>query len=106
MPKSVNLVECEILCEQFFEHYIDSLPLIMQSSGLPPSAFPIPYDSFKGQVDSHSTDLGVATPTDAILDEKQKDLDYDFICFFLSTSRTDLYRSIDFRCEDMISGEC
>ncbi|PWA94996.1 isopentenyltransferase 9 [Artemisia annua] len=78
---------------------------IIKSSGLPPSAFPIPYDSFKGQVDSHSTDLGVATPTDVLLDEKQKDLDYDFICFFLSTSRTDLYRSIDFRCEDMVSGD-
>ncbi|KAI3828217.1 hypothetical protein L1987_02314 [Smallanthus sonchifolius] len=77
---------------------------IIKSSGLPPSAFLVPYDSFKGQIDSHSTDLGIGISTDGILDEKHKDLDYDFLCFFLSTSRLDLYRSIEFRCEDMISG--
>nr|GEX80405.1 tRNA dimethylallyltransferase 9 [Tanacetum cinerariifolium] len=77
----------------------------IKSSGLPPSVFPVPYDSFKGQVDSHSTELGIATSTGAIVEEKQKDLDYNFICFFLSTSRMDLYRSIDLWCEDMISGD-
>ncbi|KAL0710298.1 hypothetical protein Bca4012_017276 [Brassica carinata] len=35
---------------------------------------------------------------------KHTDLDYDFLCFFLSSPRVDLYRSIDFRCEDMLSG--
>ncbi|KAI7747324.1 hypothetical protein M8C21_021720 [Ambrosia artemisiifolia] len=78
---------------------------IIKSSGLPPSAFPVPYDSFKGQTASHSTDPGTDISTAGSLDEKPKDLDYDFICFFLSTSRLDLYRSIDFRCEDMISGD-
>ncbi|KAF5771759.1 putative tRNA dimethylallyltransferase [Helianthus annuus] len=78
---------------------------IIKSSGMPPSAFPVPYDSFKGETASHSTDLGIDISTNGILDEKHKDLDYDFICFFLSTSRLDLYRSIDFRCEDMISGD-
>lgn len=33
-----------------------------------------------------------------------KDLDYDFICFFLSSPRVDLYRSLDLRCEDMLLG--
>ncbi|KAI3708325.1 hypothetical protein L2E82_37492 [Cichorium intybus] len=75
---------------------------IIKSTGLPPSAFPVPYDSFKEQTGSKSTDLDLDFSTN--LDEKKKDLDYEFICFFLSTSRTDLYRSIDFRCEDMISG--
>ncbi|KAJ0475477.1 putative tRNA dimethylallyltransferase [Helianthus annuus] len=78
---------------------------IIKSSGLPPSAFPVPYDSFKGETASHSIDVGIDISTNGILDEKHKDLDYDFICFFLSTSRLDLYRSIDFRCEDMISGD-
>lgn len=79
---------------------------IVKSTGLPPSAFPVPYETFKEQIDSHSTDLDIDIDisTEGILAEKQKDLDYDFICFFLSTSRLDLYRSIDFRCEDMISG--
>ena len=31
-------------------------------------------------------------------------MDYDFACFFLSSPRLDLYRSIDLRCEDMVSG--
>ncbi|KAL8209728.1 hypothetical protein R6Q57_006460 [Mikania cordata] len=78
---------------------------IIKSTGLPPSTFPVPYDSFKGKIDSHSTDLGIDISTNGILDQKHKDLDYDFICFFLSTSRLDLYRSIDFRCEDMLSGD-
>ncbi|CAI9303762.1 unnamed protein product [Lactuca saligna] len=79
---------------------------IIKSTGLPPSAFPVPYDSFKGQKGSKSTDLDLDLDISTNLDEKEKekDLDYEFICFFLSTSRTDLYRSIDFRCEDMISG--
>lgn len=75
---------------------------IIKSTGLPPSAFPVPYDSFKEQTGSKSTDIDLDFSTN--LDEKKKDLDYEFICFFLSTSRTDLYRSIDLRCEDMISG--
>ncbi|XP_071730121.1 tRNA dimethylallyltransferase 9 [Rutidosis leptorrhynchoides] len=78
---------------------------IIKATGLPPSAFPIPYDSHKGKVDSHSTDISIDVSADVILDQKHKDLDYEFICFFLSTSRTDLYRAIDFRCEDMISGD-
>ncbi|XP_024960445.1 tRNA dimethylallyltransferase 9 [Cynara cardunculus var. scolymus] len=77
---------------------------IVKSTGLPPSAFPVPYETFKEQIDSHTKDLDIDISTEGILAEKQKDLDYDFICFFLSTSRLDLYRSIDFRCEDMISG--
>lgn len=42
---------------------------------------------------------------DGLEDNKSKDLDYDFICFFLTSQRLDLYRLIDFRCEDMLSGK-
>ncbi|KAH9625717.1 hypothetical protein KSS87_007913 [Heliosperma pusillum] len=74
---------------------------IIKSSGTPPSAFQLPYDSFKEQLD-----LGVPNDfhKDATEDDQSKDLDYDFMCFFLSSSRVNLYRSIDFRCEDMLSG--
>nr|XP_043628028.1 tRNA dimethylallyltransferase 9 [Erigeron canadensis] len=78
---------------------------IIKSTGLPPSAFPVPYDSFKGKVDSPSKEDSIDILTNINPDVKQKDLDYEFMCFFLSTSRTDLYRSIDLRCEDMISGD-
>ena len=70
-----------------------------QSSGSPPSAFQIPYDSFKHQFDSSETidsdDLN--SSADAPEQETLKDLDYEFICFFL-------YRLIDLRCEHMPSG--
>ena len=78
-----------------------------QSSGSPPSAFAIPYDSFRKQCDSTVRDSShdmnsSAEPTEDI---KSKELDYDFMCFFLSSQRLDLYRSIDQRCEDMVSGK-
>ncbi|KAL5564444.1 hypothetical protein UlMin_027608 [Ulmus minor] len=79
---------------------------ILKSSGSPPSAFAIPYDSFRKQCDSTVRDSShdmnsSAEPTEDI---KSKELDYDFMCFFLSSQRLDLYRSIDQRCEDMVSG--
>ncbi|KAJ4775524.1 tRNA dimethylallyltransferase [Rhynchospora pubera] len=61
---------------------------IIRSAGAPPSAFPIPYDELRNQ--DPSTDLEV------------KDLDYEFICIFLSMPRVELYRSIDLRCEEMV----
>lgn len=76
----------------------------MQSTGSPPSAFPIPYDSFKEQMES-----SVSNPSpDTISSSNQpsEDLDYDFICFFLSSQRTELYRMIDLRCEEMLKGTC
>ncbi|XP_050247758.1 tRNA dimethylallyltransferase 9 isoform X1 [Quercus robur] len=78
---------------------------IIKSSGSPPSAFRVPYDSFKEQC-SNVTDSshGVNYSTDALEENKSKDLDYDFNCFFLSSQRLDLYRLIDYRCEDMLSG--
>lgn len=63
---------------------------IIKSSGLPPSAFQVPYDSFRGR------------QTCLKEEHNDKGLDYDFICFFLSTQRIDLYRSIDLRCEEML----
>ncbi|KAJ0963938.1 hypothetical protein J5N97_029060 [Dioscorea zingiberensis] len=61
---------------------------IVRSSGSPPSSFTVPYDAFREQVEMNG---GVV-----------KDLDYDFICLFLSGPRIDLYRAIDLRCEEML----
>lgn len=80
--------------------------LIMQSSGTSPSAFPVPYNSFKEKSESSEAGLSDIHSSNGELQEKDsKDLDYDFVCFFLSTQRLDLYRSIDFRCEDMLLGK-
>lgn len=78
----------------------------LQSSGLSPSAFEVPYNSFKEQFDSGVTDASdISSSTDGLQQSKAKDLDYDFLCVFLTTQRLDLYRSIDFRCEDMLLGK-
>ncbi|XP_052178285.1 tRNA dimethylallyltransferase 9 isoform X2 [Diospyros lotus] len=79
---------------------------IIKSTGSPPSAFQVPYDSFRGQFDSPVTDYSLEDKSSGygLEDNKSKDLDYDFICFFLTSQRLDLYRLIDFRCEDMLSG--
>uniref|UniRef100_A0A5B6ZFN3 tRNA dimethylallyltransferase n=1 Tax=Davidia involucrata TaxID=16924 RepID=A0A5B6ZFN3_DAVIN len=79
---------------------------IIKSSGSPPSAFQVPYNSFKEQFDSHVTSCSfdINSSADGIQESKSENLDYEFFCFFLSSQRLDLYRSIDFRCEDMLSG--
>ncbi|XP_031407076.1 tRNA dimethylallyltransferase 9 [Punica granatum] len=78
---------------------------IIKSSGAPPSAFEVPYDSFRQKVDSSGAESTPEVKSSTVLEEiKSKDLDYDFLCFFLSSQRLDLYRSIDFRCEDMLLG--
>lgn len=90
----------------FFDQLIYICFLTSQSSGLPSSAFQVPYDSFKEQLNSpiveHS--LNTSSSENGLPESKPKDLDYDFCCFFLSSHRLDLYRSIDMRCEDMLSG--
>ncbi|GFP79623.1 tRNA dimethylallyltransferase 9 [Phtheirospermum japonicum] len=76
---------------------------ILKLSGAPPSAFQVPYNSFKEKFELSDSYASDTHSSNAELEEiKSKDLDYDFICFFLSTQRLDLYRSIDFRCEDML----
>uniref|UniRef100_A0A2N9EYH4 tRNA dimethylallyltransferase 9 n=1 Tax=Fagus sylvatica TaxID=28930 RepID=A0A2N9EYH4_FAGSY len=78
---------------------------IIKSSGSPPSAFQVPYHSFReqgGSVTDSSDDVNYSA--DSLEENKSKDLDYDFNCFFLSSQRVDLYRLIDYRCEDMLSG--
>ncbi|XP_014498614.1 tRNA dimethylallyltransferase 9 isoform X1 [Vigna radiata var. radiata] len=81
---------------------------IIKSSGSPPSAFRVPYDSFREQgecsvaEDSESSDMN--TYSDGMEETSSSDLDYEFMCFFLSSHRLDLYRSIDYRCEDMLLG--
>ncbi|KAH1063585.1 hypothetical protein J1N35_028572 [Gossypium stocksii] len=78
---------------------------IIRSSGSPPSAFQVPYDSFRNQNDpSETSDTCDLKPSaDELEQHKVKDLDYEFICFFLSSPRLDLYRLIDLRCEHMLS---
>uniref|UniRef100_A0A6N2NER0 tRNA dimethylallyltransferase n=1 Tax=Salix viminalis TaxID=40686 RepID=A0A6N2NER0_SALVM len=78
---------------------------IIKTSGSPPSAFQVPYKSFKDQCDTRLTDSShdVNSSGDIPNQVKLKDLDYEFICFFLSSPRLDLYRSIDYRCEDMLA---
>lgn len=76
---------------------------IIKSTGSPQSAFEVPYNSFREQLDSGETDgADVKSSADKLQQNKIKDLEYDFLCYFLSTNRLDLYRSIDFRCEDML----
>ncbi|CAN4096962.1 unnamed protein product [Withania somnifera] len=78
---------------------------IIKSTGSPPSAFEVPYNSFREQLDSGVTDsTDVKSSANKLQKSEKKDLEYDFLCYFLSTNRLDLYRSIDFRCEDMILG--
>ncbi|XP_010279080.1 PREDICTED: tRNA dimethylallyltransferase 9 isoform X2 [Nelumbo nucifera] len=77
---------------------------IIKSSGSPPSAFQVPYDSFKEQINSKMSDHDDSFSADTLGENLSEDLDYDFICFFLSSPRLDLYRLIDLRCEDMLMG--
>lgn len=93
--------------------YIINSPFIYillewQSSGSPPSAFRVPYDSFRKQGDcgvvdgSESSDMNAYC--DAMKETDPSKLDYEFMCFFLSSDRIDLYKSLDYRCEDMLLG--
>ncbi|KAJ9671500.1 hypothetical protein PVL29_025280 [Vitis rotundifolia] len=77
---------------------------IIKSSGSPPSAFHVPYDSFRERSSSLDHSHDVNSSSDGSKENKSKELDFEFICFFLSSQRLDLYRSIDFRCEDMLLG--
>eukprot|EP01018_Ginkgo_biloba_P000811 Gb_23529 [translate_table: standard] len=79
---------------------------IMKASGIPRTSFPVPYDSLKGQgasrISVSSSDVTHAE--DETMQGFFKELDYDFLCFFLSVERIDLYRQIDHRCEEMLTG--
>ncbi|XP_031740270.1 tRNA dimethylallyltransferase 9 isoform X2 [Cucumis sativus] len=83
---------------------------IIKASGSPQSAFQVPYDTFRqdhvsGAASSFQGADHSVDPHDYSSEEiGTKELDYEFICFFLSSPRLNLYRSIDFRCEDMILG--
>lgn len=79
---------------------------IFQATGSPPSAFQIPYESFNAQLDSENLSLSRGTLAFPAYRNENiiGDLDYEFICFFLSSQRIDLYRHIDLRCEEMLIG--
>ncbi|KFK26250.1 hypothetical protein AALP_AA8G222700 [Arabis alpina] len=79
---------------------------ILKTTGSPPSSFRVPYDSFRENLNSPDVNdiHGNGEAADISIQNIQTDLDYDFLCFFLSSPRVDLYRSIDFRCEDMVKG--
>ncbi|KAG9446125.1 hypothetical protein H6P81_012253 [Aristolochia fimbriata] len=77
---------------------------IIKATGSPPSAFHVPYDSFRDQLNSSaSLPCHGDKPPNHNEENLTKDLDYDFICFFLSSQRTELYRRIDLRCEEMLT---
>jgi len=84
------------------------ISLEWQSSGSPPSAFRVPYDSFREQSEcsvaegSELSDMN--TYADGMEETSSSELDYEFMCFFLSSHRLDLYKSLDYRCEDMLLG--
>lgn len=92
-----QIAQKEILC------IIYKYSFTLQSSGSPPSTFRLPYDSFKEKLDLAAPDD--CHNKDGMQGSQLDDLDYDFLCFFLSSPRLDLYRSIDLRCEDMLSGK-
>ncbi|KAJ4908231.1 tRNA dimethylallyltransferase 9 [Raphanus sativus] len=80
---------------------------ILKTTGSPPSSFRVPYDSFRESLNSPDANDDFSedgSSGDISIQNIHTDLDYDFLCFFLSSPRIDLYRSIDFRCEDMLSG--
>ncbi|CAH8390082.1 unnamed protein product [Eruca vesicaria subsp. sativa] len=79
---------------------------ILKTTGSPPSSFRVPYDSFRENLNSPDANgfEENGSSADISIQKIETDLDYDFLCFFLSSPRVDLYRSIDYRCEDMLSG--
>ncbi|KAA0059019.1 tRNA dimethylallyltransferase 9 [Cucumis melo var. makuwa] len=83
---------------------------IIKASGSPQSAFQVPYDTFRQEHGSgaassfQGADHSVDPHDYSSVEISTKELDYEFICFFLSSPRLNLYKSIDFRCEDMILG--
>ncbi|KAL1299607.1 hypothetical protein AAHE18_18G122700 [Arachis hypogaea] len=77
---------------------------IIKSSGSPPSAFRVPYDSFRKQDDFSVIDGSESSRANTTEETNMSDLDYEFMCFFLSVQRLDLYKSLDYRCEEMLLG--
>lgn len=79
---------------------------IIKAAGVPRSSFPVPYNSFKEQLASKITASSCNNPLqeDETGQGSVTDLEYDFLCFFLSVPRTDLYKQIDQRCEEMLIG--
>jgi len=81
------------------------ISLEWQSSGSPPSAFRVPYDSFREQSECSVAEVSESSDMSTGMEEtSSSELDYEFMCFFLSSHRLDLYKSIDYRCEDMLLG--
>ncbi|KAL4204633.1 hypothetical protein AMTRI_Chr01g132970 [Amborella trichopoda] len=77
---------------------------IIKATGSPPSAFHNPYDYFRKQLESKASDpfCDSISSADASGENLFENLDYEFLCFFLSCPRMDLYRLIDLRCEEML----
>lgn len=70
---------------------------VIRSSGSPPSAFTLPYNTFRQKHDTKLTEASAGGNCEA------QELDYDFFCIFLASPRIELYRSIDLRCEEMLA---
>jgi tRNA A37 N6-isopentenylltransferase MiaA len=74
-----------------------------QITGKPRDSFPLPWMAAKDVIPSHEGD-DVIEVDQAGAAVGSQDLDYDFRCYFLYTKRTDLYRRLDLRCEQMLKG--
>ena len=99
-----DLSELLVIWNIFINSPCINILLEWQSSGSPPSAFRVPYDSFRKQGDCSVADGSEPSDVNTTEETNLSDLDYEFMCFFLSIQRLDLYRSLDYRCEEMLLG--
>lgn len=85
----------------------DAYPLFCegQITGKPKASFPLPWITAKESVSSDA-EMGNERhdPERTAPDVQSQPLDYDFQCYFLYTKRSDLYRRLDLRCEQMLTG--
>ncbi|GLJ38670.1 hypothetical protein SUGI_0788280 [Cryptomeria japonica] len=79
---------------------------IIEAARVPRSSFPVPYDIFKEKEASITTvsSFNNIYQEDETAKSSFTHLDYEFLCFFLSVQRTELYKKIDQRCEEMLIG--
>lgn len=74
---------------------------ILKASGVPRNSFNLLYTETEGV-----SELGESESLEISRKHTRstEDLDYDFLCFFLYNPRETLYRFIDQRCEEMLTG--
>lgn len=71
---------------------------IVKITGKPRASFPLPWMT---TTESASSDENNDVKE---IERNSPQVDYDFRCYFMYTKRSDLYRRIDLRCEQMLTG--